>query len=206
MSDLGDGRHERDLDEVGDALRRNRPEPTGLVLDQVKRTALSRAQGRARSGLGLPQRLLTSLLLSGVLLCGGGAVVMAQRGGVGGDESRRQASSAQRQYCPNDQPPNAQGQCEGQGVAGEQTEVGGGGGAGGGDTGDVSQGVAGENAEVAGGTAGAGAGGGDVSPATRVDDGSLPFTGEDVLVALLLGFGLLLSGLLLQRVTRNRRA
>ena len=80
-------------------LRRNRPEPTPLKLDEMKQTAQARARGRSFGG-GLRQRFVTALLVAGLTVGGGGAVVLAKNGG--GNDGNGNGNHGQ--YCPNDLP------------------------------------------------------------------------------------------------------
>jgi hypothetical protein len=97
MSAEDPGRLPDDLSEIGERLRAERTEASGIELDRIKRTAMTRASRPAR-GSGVLRRQLATVLLAGGLLIGGTAGVLAARGGGHGGNGG--GNSANSQYCP----------------------------------------------------------------------------------------------------------
>jgi hypothetical protein len=87
-----------DLEPVERRLRDERPELSALELDHVKRSVVAGAGRRVGSRMTLKSRLVTGLLLVGLVGTGGGAVLAAS----GGSSSK--GSSANSQYCPDKSP------------------------------------------------------------------------------------------------------
>ena len=89
----------KNLSPIEDRLRRSRAELTPIELDEVKRTALSRA-GTGRLRMNLRSKLVTGLLVTGLVGSGGGAVIAAS-----GGNGKSQGQGADRsQYCPPNSP------------------------------------------------------------------------------------------------------
>ena len=92
-----------DLAGVADQLRTQRHDPTDLRLDDLKRQAMAQATraSRRRQGRGffVRSRVVTLLLVFGLLLASGGAgVIAAHQGDPDGDGSPP-ASAGHGQYC-----------------------------------------------------------------------------------------------------------
>jgi len=90
-----------DLFEVTEQLRTRRHNPTDLRLDELKRQAMaqanrapSRRQGR---GFFMRSRLVTLMLVLGLLVAGGGAGVIADH--KAGDNHTPPASAGHGKYC-----------------------------------------------------------------------------------------------------------
>ena len=79
-------------------LREQRSELSALELDRVKRRAMAGAERRGGIRMKPKQRLVTGLLVLGLVGSGGGAVIAAS----GGSSSK--GSSAGKQYCPDKSP------------------------------------------------------------------------------------------------------
>jgi hypothetical protein len=86
-------KHESELESIAQRLRGERPEATPLELDQIKTTAMSRAQ--AATGRANPRRLVVAALTVGLMAAGTGGVLAA--GGSGGAAG----NAAQAQYSSN---------------------------------------------------------------------------------------------------------
>jgi hypothetical protein len=100
MSERRDARLPEDLAEIGEMLRRSRPQPTSLGLDEIKARAMARAQRRStpaprlNKGVNVRSRLVTAVL---TLLVIGGTTAGGIAGGGGGSNGE---SAAQSQYRP----------------------------------------------------------------------------------------------------------
>lgn len=79
-------------------LRADKPELSAIELDQVKQGVVARAARRGGGGMRVRSRLVTGLLLVGLVGTGGGAVLAASGG------SSSNGSSANSQYCPPSSP------------------------------------------------------------------------------------------------------
>jgi hypothetical protein len=100
MGDRGEQRLPEELAEVGELLRENRAQASGLELDQIKLHAKARARKRQgtpqlRRGVNVRSRSVT-LILTLLLLGGTTAGGMAWGGGGRGDDD----GAAQAQYKP----------------------------------------------------------------------------------------------------------
>ncbi len=85
-------KHEPELEGIAQRLRSERPEASALELDQIKTTAMSRAQ--AAGGRANPRRLVVAALTVGLMAAGTGGVLAA--GGSGspaGNAANAQYSS-----------------------------------------------------------------------------------------------------------------
>jgi hypothetical protein len=94
MSDFED----KGLEPVEQRLRKDRPELSAIELDQVKQGVVTRVARQGGSGMNLRSRLVTGLLMLGLVGAGGGAVLAASGG------SSSSGSSANSQYCPPSSP------------------------------------------------------------------------------------------------------
>jgi hypothetical protein len=79
-------------------LRAERPELSAIELDRVKQGAVANVARRGGGGMNLRSRLVTGLLMLGLVGAGGGAVLAASGG------SSSNGSSANSQYCPPSSP------------------------------------------------------------------------------------------------------
>jgi hypothetical protein len=79
-------------------LRADRPELGAIELDRVKQGVLARATRQRGRGMNVKSRLVTGMLVVGLVGTGGGAVLAASGG------SSSNGSSAQSQYCPPNSP------------------------------------------------------------------------------------------------------
>jgi hypothetical protein len=84
-----------DFAPVEERLRAARGELSPIELDQAKRRAMSHAGGKR---MNLKSRLVTGLLMLGLIGTGGGAVLAASNG------SSDKESAAKSQYCPPSSP------------------------------------------------------------------------------------------------------
>jgi hypothetical protein len=85
-------KHEHDLEGIAQRLRGERPEASPLELDQIKTTAMSRAQ--AATGRANPRRLVVAALTVGLMAAGTGGVLAAGgSGGAAGNAAQAQYSS-----------------------------------------------------------------------------------------------------------------
>src|SRR5690349_15105464 len=85
-----------DLRPMAARLRDERTEPTGIELARAKLRARSRArQGRQRIGVPVRARLLTTVLVFGLMAAGTGGLLAATNGGQAGPQP-----AAKAQYCP----------------------------------------------------------------------------------------------------------
>lgn len=75
-------------------LRKNRYEPTGLELDELKRRAIAQASSGKRARQGRSPRLVTSFLAAALMLSGGSAVIAS----TSGTSSGGQPSASVSQY------------------------------------------------------------------------------------------------------------
>jgi hypothetical protein len=79
-------------------LRADRPELGAIELDRVKQRVLARGARQGGRGMNVKSRLVTGLLVVGLVGTGGGAVLAASGG------SSSNGSSANSQYCPPSSP------------------------------------------------------------------------------------------------------
>ena len=87
----------RDLEQIGERLREERPEASPLDLDRIKTLAIQRAAANApMKGHGMKPRLVSVLVAAGILVGGAGGV-MAATGGVPGS-GHSSSSSSNDQY------------------------------------------------------------------------------------------------------------
>ncbi len=92
-------KHEQDLEGIAQRLRGERPEASPLELDQIKTTAMSRAQ--AATGRANPRRLVVAALTVGLMAAGTGGVLAAGgTGGAAGNAAQAQYSSTEN-VCGN---------------------------------------------------------------------------------------------------------
>jgi hypothetical protein len=92
-------KHESDLEGIAQRLRGERPEASPLELDQIKTTAMSRAQ--AATGRANPRRLVVAALTVGLMAAGTGGVLAAGgSGGAAGNAASAQYSST-TSICAN---------------------------------------------------------------------------------------------------------
>ncbi len=92
-------KHEQDLEGIAQRLRGERPEAGPLELDQIKTTAMSRAQ--AATGRANPRRLVVAALTVGLMAAGTGGVLAAGgTGGAAGNAASAQYSST-TSICAN---------------------------------------------------------------------------------------------------------
>ena len=92
-------KHEQDLEGMAQRLRGERPEASPLELDQIKTTAMSRAQ--AATGRANPRRLVVAALTVGLMAAGTGGVLAAGgTGGAAGNAASAQYSST-TSICAN---------------------------------------------------------------------------------------------------------
>lgn len=178
-----------ELADVASLLEEQRPEMSALELDAVKRRAMSRASVRSTThpkGNFMKSRLaLISMLTAGLLMSGTGATLA-----IDGISATQNAGTAQ--YGTSNE--------NGGEVLGET------------ETGSDDQVPGGQGVENAGGqgTESAGGGGGNdgAQPSRQVEQGAqsageLPFTGYAGITVLLLGLGLLSTGLVMRRSARQ---
>src|SRR3954447_26438538 len=79
-------------------LRTDRPELSAIELDRVKQGVVAKAARQGGGRMNLRSRLVTGLLVLGLVGAGGGAVLAASGG------SSSNGSSANSQYCPPSSP------------------------------------------------------------------------------------------------------
>ncbi len=79
-------------------LRAERPELTAIELDRIKRSAMAGTERRGGTRMRLKPRLVTGLIVVGLVGTSGGAVLAASGG------SSSNGSSANSQYCPPSSP------------------------------------------------------------------------------------------------------
>jgi hypothetical protein len=92
-------KHEHDLEGIAQRMRGERPEASPLELDQIKTTAMSRAQ--AATGRANPRRLVVAALTVGLMAAGTGGVLAAGgSGGAAGNAAQAQYSST-TSICAN---------------------------------------------------------------------------------------------------------
>ncbi len=92
-------KHEHDLEGIAQRMRGERPEASPLELDQIKTTAMSRAQ--AATGRANPRRLVVAALTVGLMAAGTGGVLAAgDSGGAAGNAAQAQYSST-TSICAN---------------------------------------------------------------------------------------------------------
>jgi hypothetical protein len=87
-----------EVEPVEQRLRAERGELSGIELDRIKTGVLAKAARQGGRGMNLRSRLVTGLLMLGLVGTGGGAVLAAS----GGSSSK--GSSANSQYCPPSSP------------------------------------------------------------------------------------------------------
>lgn len=88
-----------DFGPLEERLQSSRPSLTPLELDRVKRRVISRA---GRPQMNMRHRLVTALLVVGLVGTGGGAVLAANNGNGNGQGNGN--GSANSQYCPPSSP------------------------------------------------------------------------------------------------------
>jgi hypothetical protein len=102
MTDLNREHGPDDLNEVVERLRAERTEATPLELDRIKLRAMSQASGgrgsRQRRTLIMRSKMVTMLLVLGLIAGGGGAGVIAGNGNGNGPKADK------GQYKPADHP------------------------------------------------------------------------------------------------------
>jgi hypothetical protein len=94
-----------ELEEFGQRLRDERPQPSPLELDRIKTRAMtqaSRAASPRMKGRPMKSRLASILVVAG-LLVGGTSGVLAATGGIPGSGGNSN-SAANSQYCPPSSP------------------------------------------------------------------------------------------------------
>jgi hypothetical protein len=103
-------KNEHELEGIAQRMRGERPEASPLELDQIKTTAMSRAQ--AATGRAHPRRLVVAALTVGLMAAGTGGVLAAGgSGGAAGNAAQAQYSST-TSICANG---NADGNGNGNG-------------------------------------------------------------------------------------------
>ena len=88
----------REYEPIERQLRKDRPELSAIELDRVKQGVVARVTRQGGRGMNLRSRLVTGLLMLGLIGAGGGAVLAASGG------SSSNSSSANSQYCPPSSP------------------------------------------------------------------------------------------------------
>jgi hypothetical protein len=94
-----------ELRELGERLRDERPKPSPLELDRIKTRAMkqaSRVASPRMKGAPMKSRLVSILVVAG-LLVGGTSGVLAATGGIPGSGAGS-SSAAKTQYCPPSSP------------------------------------------------------------------------------------------------------
>jgi hypothetical protein len=94
-----------ELEEFGQRLRDQRPQPSPLELDRIKTRAMtqaSRAASPRMKGTPMKSRLATILVVAG-LAVGGTSGVLAATGGIPGSGGNS-GSASKAQYCPPSSP------------------------------------------------------------------------------------------------------
>jgi hypothetical protein len=93
MRQMNGKRLPRDLEQIAERLREERPEASPLDLDRIKTMAIRRAAESApRKGHLMKSRLVSVLVAAGILVGGAGGV-MAATGGVPGSGHSSDSSS-----------------------------------------------------------------------------------------------------------------
>jgi hypothetical protein len=94
-----------ELEEFGQRLRDERPQPSPLELDRIKTRAMAQASRAASSrmkGTPMKSRLVSILVVAG-LVVGGTGSVLAATGGIPGSAGTS-GSASKTQYCPPTSP------------------------------------------------------------------------------------------------------
>jgi hypothetical protein len=100
MSKFNENRIPDELQDVVERLREERPQASGMELDQIKLRAMARADRTPVSdgkGRFMKSRLVTVMLVGGVLAGGAGAMAVT---GVVPQQPNSPPANVRSQYCP----------------------------------------------------------------------------------------------------------